>query len=260
MLKTFYERCLAINKEIPICREHDSCGSCISGMYQADRRDDYNCRKLVFEYTLNYMPAFVTEIYAFLTASRILESIKSNPICILSLGGGLGTDYLAISKYISDNHIEKKINYTMIDLTPEWEFVRNLYPHDNMAVHTASIFDCEIHPECFDIIFMNKLYTTLRQNGQEVQFWTWFSRVADSFDSKTAFIFHDSNSYYMGRDNFNNNAIRKFPNVTKYYTLGHNYSEYIQLPQLNIEQTTGIPNTYSFLPRMTESVFFVYRR
>ena len=258
MLSTLYNTCNLINQTIPVCKNEASCYDCISGMFQQGVQDRYTCTKLVFEYTLNYMPAFVTEIYAFLQESQILELIGANTIRILSLGGGLGTDYLAITKYLSDKQIQKAIDYTLIDQTPQWQYVRDLYQHDNAVFIIESIFSCQLSPHNYDIIFMNKLYSTLHRNQQTTLFWEWFKQWwGCNQNNRTLFVFHDNNSFYTERDTFNNKAIKLFSKVAKYYTSGHCYPEYIMLPQLCITETTGITTT-NCLSRMTESVFFVY--
>ena len=94
------------------------CSVCLrEGFYGG--RDTYSCLKKLCYYTMSYGPACVSEIYHFLSFSRILEQhFNGRTINILSLGCGFGPDYVAAMKYIAEQHLNITVNYCGIDISP----------------------------------------------------------------------------------------------------------------------------------------------
>lgn len=264
MIQQLLDDCDIRAQNMPNCASWDqwthSCDSCISSMYYEGGADDYSCKKGAYLYTLKYGPAYIAEIISFLSDSRILENFNKKCLKIFSLGGGMGTDYLAINKYMCDSSLNIAIDYTLYDLSQSWQFVRDLYSHPNMVEYNCDILQNNIDMSGVDIVFINKLYSTLLKNEQNMDFINWLQRQVINLSPGAVVVFNDINHKDMGRDQFNFYMSRSFSSKDKFYTFGYCGQNYIQLGQRNAFTTTGTTNRHNSLPHMTSVVFFAYRR
>lgn len=264
MIQQLLDNCNLNAQRLPNCTSWNpwghSCDSCISSMYYDGGADDYSCVKGAYLYTLKYGPAYITEIISFLADSHIIESFNRQRLRIVSLGGGMGTDYLAINQYMCNSPLGIAIDYTLYDLSPSWQSVRNLYPHPSMVEYTCDILQNEINMSSVDIVFINKLYSTLLKNKQNHDFINWLQRQVTNLPPGAIVVFNDINHKDMGRDEFNFFMSRSFSSKAKFYTSGYCGANYIQLRPRDVFSTTGTTNQYNSLPHMTNVVFFAYRR
>ncbi len=264
MLQQLLDNCYRCAQEQPNCTSWNlrrySCDTCISSMYYDGGTDDYSCVKAAYLYTLKYGPAFITEIISFLADSHIIENFNRQHLRVISLGGGMGTDYLAINKYMSNSSLSIAIDYTLYDLSLAWQSVRNLYFHPNMVEYNCDILQNEIDMSDVDIVFINKLYSTLLKNNRSHDFINWLQRQVKKLSPGAIVVFNDINHKNMGRDEFNSYMSPSFSSKVKYYTSGYHEWNYTQLRDLDVFSSTGTTNQYKSLPHMTEVVFFVYTR
>jgi len=133
-----------------------------------DGQDDYSCLKKLCYYSLNYGPVFVSEIYHFLAYAKILESFSDREnIRVLSLGCGFGSDLIAMNKYIYDTHLNSNLLYVGVDKEPLWENIR--FADECAEFFVYNVFDGFSFND-FEIIFINKLFSTLKRYGFHEKF------------------------------------------------------------------------------------------
>jgi len=110
-------RCNSLIDELENCDDIQiriDCPTCMHRSFYGENSDTYDCLKKLCYYTLNYGPIYVSEIFHFLTQSRFLENHFLQfirPINILSLGCGIGVDYMALRKYIATNELDTQLSH-----------------------------------------------------------------------------------------------------------------------------------------------------
>jgi hypothetical protein len=210
---------------------------------------------------MNYGPAYVSEIYHFLNHSQILKTFIKGEVNILSLGCGFGPDYIAIMKMISENKLNITVNYHGMDIEPLWDHIRDgVLP--NHCFHTQDILQ-GIDVSGYDIVFMNKLFSTLKNNHLENKFLNIFEpEIANHMNPGSLLIFNDVNHYIKGRDVFHNRIKGILPKHNRYFfNVEDAYSD-------NYEEIKGTHNICQIPPNMDvdpkqtvmKSIIFLYRR
>jgi hypothetical protein len=238
-----------------------NCYTCLNdGFY--GHADEYDCEKKMTFYVLNYGKSYISEIYHYLTNSKILDNITGQ-FNVLSLGCGFCPDYYAISKYIADYGLNIQISYAGIDISTAWDKTR--IQHRNIRYIQQDLTDLS-HPLSFqgyNIIMMNKVFSTLFVHDNHIPFLQNLTNAINASMEKNAIlIFNDVNHIHMGRDEFNKNIIPCFKTARKYYTHNSRYSEYtwIKIPETDIVYPfSNYGNIYP-LNVLAQSVFFEYRK
>lgn len=201
------------------CCHHDDraccCYNCLRvGFHETP--DEYECVKKLNYYVGKYAASYTSEIYNYLVISRVIDQFRDGPLSVLSLGCGFSPDYYAISRYIEDNRLNITLDYTGIDSSPQWDEVRIDYPNTNFVI--ANLLD-EFRINGFDIVFMNKLFSTIYKHKSHNVFLSNLKTAIDLTDNdEVILVFNDVNSIYMGRDIFNRHINPKFRSVRMFYT------------------------------------------
>ena len=248
------------------CCHHDGrfcdCMNCIQDGFYNNDNDAYNCLKRLCIYTINYGPAYVSEIYHFLSASQVISRFKSicDEVNVLSIGCGFAPDFIALTKYIYNERINLKIMYTGYDIENNWQNITSGIINNVPIIHNA--LD-GFSLDGFQIIFLNKLFSTLKQNNQSDNFLNILARECrDSMSNGALLVFNDINHWAKGRDEFDSKISRMLNPIGKYYfnvreAYNNNYTE---IPQThNICQIpSGLP--VNPLQVVTKSVFFLYQK
>ncbi len=228
-----------------------------------DGQDDYSCLKKLCYYSLNFGPAFVSEIYHFLANTKILESFSDKDnIRILSLGCGFGSDLIAMNRYIKDNNLKSNLLYTGVDKEPLWENIRFTNTYSEYFVY--DVLD-GLNFNSFDIIFINKLFSTLKRYGLHDKFLLLVQeQIISTMQAKSVLIFNDINHYNQGRDEFHSGVNSLFRRSLQcYFPIDNAHNGYGKYKQIrNINTVVSIPNGISINPKreVTKTVFFAYEK
>lgn len=124
LLFNLLKRCNSIYQNLKCPHNAASqCSDCFrQGYYKGN--EIYDCLKGLCYYVMNYGPAYVSEIYHFLTSSKLLEEYfyynKISNIRVLSLGCGFCPDFIALYDYIRDNRLSLTLDYLGVDIQRQW--------------------------------------------------------------------------------------------------------------------------------------------
>jgi len=170
-MRIILSSCDQIYRSAPCCHSDGRdcyCYSCLHSSFYSPTPDTYQCQKKICYYIMNYGPAYSSEVYHYLSESQILENnFNCQSMNILSLGCGFSPDLVAIERYITDNNLNITFNYLGLDNSPHWSSLGIAHPYAQYYLQDVlSGFKFS----GYDIIFINKLYSTLKKNGQHSQF------------------------------------------------------------------------------------------
>ncbi|MBU8902521.1 MAG: hypothetical protein KOO69_07260 [Victivallales bacterium] len=265
-MNTILDQCNAEYKKINTCPkgnppELNLCHNCSSQCYFDGGKDFYDCEKWIYYYAMHFGPIYVSEIYHFLDKSKMLENFQLNNFNVLSLGGGLCTDYLALNKYIKDKNLNLNFNYTVIDKEPLWSNVRKFYKGNNIQEIDADITQ-GFNPTGYDVIFLNKFFSTLKNNKCDQAFLQVLESQIVNMKKGTLIVFNDINHTDKGSNIFDAFASRKFKCLRKYFfPLERAYTE-SYTPIENIQNIFTISDDLEVTSKncVTKAVFFVYQK
>ncbi len=260
-----------------------NCPTCMSNSFYGKNNDTYNCLKKLCYYTINYGPIYVSEIYHFLVQSNFLKSfigekrnyIKNNQLYkfnnstqnnmipiylnIMSLGCGFGPDDIALDIY-RNNHLDFNIvfNYYGYDKEPLWNFVTQ-----TNALPITYDLSNGMNFQNIDIIFINKLFSTLKKHNLHTQFLTAFQQALQTLPSSSFVVFNDINHQDMGRDEFDKFAQKNSLQViSKYYfPVDNAYTRgYTKID--STDNIYEIPIGLIHQPKKTvnKTIFFLYQK
>jgi hypothetical protein len=214
-------------------------------------------------YVLNYGSAYISEIYHYLTNSKILDNI-TRQFSVLSLGCGFSPDYYAISKYIDDHNLDIQIKYDGIDVSTAWGKTR--IQHKNIQYYQKDLTDLSqpLSFKGYNLIMLNKVFSTIFVHNNHIPFLqNIVNAIGTSMEKDAILVFNDVNSYYMGRDVFDGSLSHYIDNIRKYYTDNPPFSgngRWEQIPETNIIYPfCNYGNIYP-LNTLAKSVFFEYRK
>jgi len=114
-----------------------------------------HCQKY---YLLKYFPAYLAEYY--LIYKTFFEKYQPSQVNILSVGCGVGIDYLALKIYCSQYNISIPISYIGVDII-DWEdrFSEIYFIHSNITEIDVILF------QNINVIFFPKILTELSQES-----------------------------------------------------------------------------------------------
>ena len=221
----------------------------------SSNHDTYECLKKLCYYTINYGPAYVNEIYTFLSTSKLLESFDKDIINIYSLGSGFSPDFIAMEKYIQYNSVNFSMFYYFgFDIEPFWREITQ----DAVPI-LADLTAVPINYNNVDIIFINKLFSTLKNHNLHDNFLTRLREDLQTLPSSSYIVFNDINNYQMGRDEFDQfitpegfNIVNKF-----FFDIENAYTDnYTPMPtNTNVceipDNLTDKLNQFDFSPKIT---------
>ena len=168
----------------------DNCRECFKDSYFDGGADVYSCFRGCLYYAMYYFPIYISEAYYFLESSRLLETIGKANINIVSLGGGIGPDYCAIKKYISDQGLNINIHYTNYDNEENWREIIAMHCDDqSFVIHDLSKDSIKLTN--IDIVFISKLFTTLINNNKENDFFNAYRTSLKSLPSGSYVVYND---------------------------------------------------------------------
>lgn len=196
----FLSKCDQIFKQLPCAKGTNDCQTCFNeGFYGG--QDDYSCQKGCYYYAMHYGPAYISEIYHFLSESKLLENIGKNHIRISSMGGGIGTEFWAVTRYILDKSLLIGSTYRLWDIEEKWQNVINQYSQ-NIKISLVDLSSQSVDFKDTDIIFINKLFSTLKNHRLDRHFLTEFSTSLATLKKGAYIVFNDVNLQEKGRDDF----------------------------------------------------------
>ena len=242
-------------------RRYCNCYNCLRDGFYGPDPDTYSCLKKLCYYTMNYGPSYSTEIYHYLEHSRILENnFDGGTVNVISLGCGFGSDRIALSKYIQDNNMNLNLNYVGIDIEEHWGTISNS-TQPQFTIH--NFLQDELPLRGYDIVFINKLFSTLKNQGSDIDFLTTFTDTMLPTLSNDGFVvFNDVNYYSKGRDQFDTAIAPLMSSVSRFfYNIDGAYTgNYNPIPNTNI--VFEIPRTLSVtpMPYVTKAIFFQYKK
>lgn len=263
-MTSLLKNCNSLYNKLPPCdgnNEDFSCDDCCKQDYW-DRSDTYSCLKKLCHYTLNYGPAYASEIYHYFEISQILENyFLGKNIKVLSLGCGFSPDAYALEKYIKDNNLNIKFNYIGYDAENKWEEIREQKEVRHYETRNLLSGFCLKN---YDIIFMCKVFSTIKRNNNQnaINFLKILTKEIDNMKENSYFIFNDVNYKNFGRDLFDNSVKWHFSNVTRYYFPVNNAftGDYKSID--NINNVFDFPSDLEITPKtfVNKSIIFEYRK
>lgn len=264
-METLLEQCNGLYLELDCCHGNNllcSCGRCWEEDFY-ERPDSYNCLKKLCYYTINYGPAYASEIYHYLNKSQLLEREFTNiTINVLSLGCGFSPDAYALEKYINDNNLDIDFNYTGLDIEERWNEIRE--NADNKYYEVRDLLD-GFSLENYDIIFICKAFSTMRRNSirRSNNFLNILSRQINMMAEGSYLIFDDVNHVRFGRDTFDRFVRDLFSDCTYYYfPLENAYRGTYYTRIDNIENVFDYPDDLEITPKayVFKTIIFEYRK
>jgi hypothetical protein len=258
LIKQAYENIEFMNCCHSDDRECD-CSPCLRADFR-DRPDEYNCPKKMNYYVAKYAASYSSEFYNYLLASQILNEFDCKGLRIISLGCGFAPDYYAINKYVVDHDLKVSLFYLGLDKSPYWGTARISYPNLQFELFDLTT---PFSFASFDIVIMNKVFSTLLKNKQSETFIANLQNAIDtSMKPSALLIFIDVNSFYMGRDMFDNSIRKKFTRIRKYYTGNPPYAEPAWIKTASNEMIFPIIKNDKIDPlnEIRNFVYFEYRK
>lgn|GEM_PF-1473567 len=264
-MMTLLEKCNNLYRKLKCCHPIDNpltcnCGRCWGNDFYTT--DSYDCLKKLCYYTMNYGPAFASEIYHYLSESRILEqNFNNRRINILSLGCGFSPEVYAIEKYIEDFGLNIEYNYIGLDIEKRWSIIRE--EGYNRYYEIRDLLD-GFTLENYDLVFICKVFSTMRRNnsGQSFIFINNLREQIKRMNEGSYLIFDDVNHVECGRDFFDRNVKDLFTECNYYYfPIERAYSNaYIQIS--NILNVFDYPENIAVIPsrNVFKTVIFEYRK
>ena len=221
-----------------------NCKECLNqihfpGNYQGRiKKDDYDCKKILFFYVCDYLVKYASEMYYLLVSENIISKI--NYLRILSIGCGDCPDLIAFEEYFKNSNIIN-VDYLGVDTNERWvdinNIIREYYNNTNRNFNINFLYDSFVG---FDIdkyqpnfVVIQYLFSYLYLHNKQFA----ISQIVDKINNyifnaccnKPIFILiNDVNSINAGRDVWINQFIEKLsnPNIkiitNKYY---FNYNE-----------------------------------
>jgi SAM-dependent methyltransferase len=251
--------------KLPCCHGRETnlcnCYNCLhDGFYSED--DTYTCFKKLCYYVINYGPSYASEIYHHLSTSKILEAFNNNKtIKVLSLGCGYSPDLIILNKYIRNNDLNIKINYTGIDQSSQWNSLRLI--DKSTAYYEVDLLNGFDFSD-YDLVFIIKLFSTLYKDSSVAKKFIdiLINQIRNNFKSGGHLIFNDINSIHMGRDMFHSNMVSLFSECKQYYFDSPPYKElhWIKIPYDNI--VVEIPDDLKVSPlrEIRQTIVFDYKK
>ena len=191
------------------------CQACFnSEFYSNNAQNAYGCYAGCLYYTMHYGLSYISEIYYLIESVSTYDINFFNGTNITSLGGGFGTDYLAIKKYAIDNRMPFNIRYSVYDISPKWENIISLYNAENSVCFST----CDVSQQFIDlslqqIVFINKLVSTLKASHCLMSFLNNLTRMLQTLPPGSILIFNDVNHCEKGRDDFLRHMANRHPEM-----------------------------------------------
>lgn len=264
-MKNFMLQCEKNYKALLCCQNDDravvcDCSICLQESFYSGGIDTYDCEKKVHYYVLNYGPSYASEIYYYLSQSKILEyaASKNKKIKILSLGCGFAPDLLAITKYITVNNLSIEFEYYGIDKSIYW--ANACYFTQNASFQNADVTS-SINLTDYDLVFIVKLFSTLKRHGDDAKFLSALKHaVQNQLKSGGAVVFIDVNNKSVGRDEFDQAINPYFEYVTKYRFAGYGIYcvDWVTIGKKDIAFSIPSSLQISPLPTTGETICFEY--
>lgn len=241
-------------------RQECNCYDCLrAGFYGPP--DKYECEKRLNFYVLNYGPSYASEVYHYLSKSRILETFNSRrKLKVLSLGCGFAPDLAALEKYIADEELEIGFKYCGIDQSTCWDAAR--YYSEN-ATFTDDDVISAMDLTDYDLVFIMKLFSTLLKNNLHRPFLRSLSvAVKTQLRDGGIVVFNDINHYRMGRDEFHDSVKHLFRQCRQFYcdNPGYTGAGWIKIPENNVVFSIEFGVSVFPLLDIGKTVFFEYRK
>nr|WP_318681620.1 hypothetical protein [uncultured Treponema sp.] len=251
-----------------ICPENsltDSCYDCISShFYTTDGNEKYDCEKGLAHYILDYGPCYASSTYHFLNKSKIIEETGKKELKILSIGCGFSPDYYAFKKYITDNSLNILIDYTGIELHPEWNIFHNPELTPDKRILNLNVLEDRIPDfKIYDIIFIDKFFSSL-SNPEGRSKWLHLLKhyISKLMKSDAILIFKDVNHQSRGRDLFDSTISPYFSDITRYkFNFDGAYGWHYKNINENKNVFISYPPNLAITPKneVVKEVVFIYR-
>jgi len=242
------------------------CYNCLQPGFYVGGLDEYECDKKSNFYVLKYGPSYISEIYHYLSVSKILETFEGSTINILSLGCGFSPDYYAITKYISDNNLPLNFQYYGWDISSNWDSTR--ISCLNVLYSVVDLLNPFSIENCY-IIMLNKIFSTIHRHGNHSIFLTNLIDAIKNTMTQGAFLlFNDVNHRDNGRDIFDDTISPLFTpvNVRRYFIDDPNEpvfpgnGSWIKIRQNGLIYPINYSSNINPISNIRHNVFFEYRK
>ncbi|OPX42188.1 hypothetical protein CLHUN_39750 [Ruminiclostridium hungatei] len=238
-----------------------SCYDCLGEDYYS-RADSYNCQKKLCYYTMNYGPAYASEIYHYLSASQLLErEFNGRSIRVLSLGCGFSPDAYALDRYIDDNNLNITFDYTGYDMEISWNGLREAY--QNRDYETRNLLN-GFSLAGYDIVFMCKVFSTIKRNdvNSGTALLNILKNEINKMNNGSYFIFNEVNHRDFGRDWFDSEIKNLFSRCTQFYFPIEKAYNGGYIPINNTGNIFEFPDNLAVYPKtyVNKSIIFEYRK
>ncbi len=198
---TFLSKCDQIFQQLQCPLKNESCQDCFTDAYYNGGQDDYSCLKGCYYYAMHYGPAYISEVYHFLSASKLLEKVGKGSIKIASMGGGIGTDLWAVKEYKKNNKLAFTGSYRIWDKEKQWQNVIDRYS-SKIKIIPVDLSKQSVDFEDVDIVFINKLFSTLINQKLSNAFLDFLGESLKTLQKGAYIVFNDVNYKDKGRDKF----------------------------------------------------------
>lgn len=249
---------------MPCCHTDNrvcNCLNCLRKGFYTDP-DSYDCAKKMSYYVAFYGPSYASELYHYFNKSHIFEklSMQNSKLKILSLGCGFAPDLAAISKYTEDKNLSINYTYHGIDLSPNWGNSRYVNQHASFSIGDVS---SSLSLKGYDLIFIVKLYSTLKSIGKQINFRKILKdAIVSEMLSNSVLVFTDVNSIYTGRNQFDTYIRGEFNTTRRYCFTNPKYTPSNCTVIKNTDVVFKIPKGLKISPLMstTNVVCFEYTK
>ena len=171
----------------------------------------------------------------------------------------LVTNYTKSTRKVEEP-INLRVSYTGYDIEDNWKTIT-----DGIINNVPVIRDIleGFSLDGFQIVFLNKLFSTLKQNNQSDDFLRIIIQECKKSMQNGAFlVFNDINHWAKGRDEFDRTISDFLTPITRYYfNVRDAYNNnYIEIN--HVDNVCNIPNGLPVIPLQsaTKSVFFLYQQ
>lgn len=265
MLVDVLRRCSGNVAQLTCCNDRTPC-NCEDSLWEDyfRRLDTYNCQKKMNTYVIKYGPSYVSEIYHYLTKSRVLDDFAGTVVNVTSLGCGFAPDYFALQKYNAENQLNIDINYTGLDISTSWNFARPITPNCTFIHHDLTQ---DFSLRGANIIFVCKSFSTMHRSGIGQRFLTNLNTAINrDLENGAIVVFVDINLQNFGRDVFDR-GITGMPYKRQYYFEGleqqgatYTRPDWIEIESTNIIYPLNHNLIVDSISHTNKTVIFEYRK
>ena len=175
----------------------------------------------------------------------------------------MGTDFCAIKHYISNKNLGINLSYTLFDKERQWQEIINQY-NPELTISLVDLTETPIQFNGTDIVFVNKLFSTLVSNNVSDAFLTRFFQSLKSLKPSAYVVFNDVNLKDKGRDIFDKQIVQNgfTPKGRYFFPIENAYTgNYTPINSTGlIYDCSALDLSCSIMDSVRKTVFFYYQK